>query len=186
MESLMFVLKPALKRLVKSLDDVFLVVTRQHSLTWIFPLPFSGREREKYAFLCFHPSCLVSAVLHAATQCYLLFVSGERIWQVQYTMFIWQGKFFIPILSRKWNHLSTQRATSFLDRLIMRRRIAKLYFPARSKKTLEMRHLNKTINTCMNVWGHQFVLEIKNNHQLLSGSCGLLFVNQMLLKLVAS
>lgn len=43
------------------------------------PTLLRKREREKYAFLCFHPSCLVSAVLHAATQCYLLFVSGERI-----------------------------------------------------------------------------------------------------------
>lgn len=47
MESLMFILKPASKWLVKSLDDVFLVVTRQHSITWIFPLPFSGKEKEK-------------------------------------------------------------------------------------------------------------------------------------------
>lgn len=162
MESLTLILKLAPKCLVKSLDRAFLVVTQQHSLTWISPLPFYGEgEKKPCIFLCFHPSCLVSVVLHAATQCYLLFVSGERIWQVQYTMFIWQGKFFIPILSRKWNHLSTEWAASFLDRLIMGRRIAKLYFPAWSplqkrKTELEMRHLNTKINTCMNVWAHPF------------------------------
>lgn len=79
----------------------------------------------------------------------------------------------------------------------------KLYFPAWSKEkrsnniyihtytqqpTLEMRHLNQP-NKYMHeslrpsVWFRK-----KENHQqqLLSGSCGLLFVNQMLLKLVAS
>lgn len=79
------------------------------------------KQREsKYVYFFVSLCYLVRAVLHAATQCYLLFVSGGRIWQVQYTMFIWQGKFFIPILSRKWNYLSTEWATSFLDRLITR------------------------------------------------------------------
>lgn len=43
----MFISEAALKWLVKSLDDVFLVVTRQHSLTWILPIPCSGGEKEK-------------------------------------------------------------------------------------------------------------------------------------------
>lgn len=99
------------------------------------PNPGFKKQREsKYVYFFVSLCYLVRAVLHAATQCYLLFVSGERIWQVQYTMFIWRDKFFIPILSRKWNYLSTEWATSFLDRLIMRERIAELYFLARSCK----------------------------------------------------
>lgn len=93
------------------------------------------KQREsKYVYFFVSLCYLVRAVLHAATQCYLLFVSGERIWQVQYTVFIWQGKFFIPILRRKWNYLSTGWATSFLARLIMREGIAELYFLARSRR----------------------------------------------------
>lgn len=90
----------------------------------------------EYAYFFVSLCCLVRAVLHAATQCYLLFVSGERIWQVQYTMFIWQGKFFMPILRRKWNYLSTEWAPSFLDRLIMRERSRKTLFPCVILKSL--------------------------------------------------
>lgn len=109
------------------------VILLRHQPPPPHPNPASKTE-SKYVYFFVSLCYLVRAVLHAATQCYLLFVSGERIWQVQYTMFIWQGKFFIPILRRKWNHLSTERAASFLDRLIMRGRLAELYFPARSRK----------------------------------------------------
>lgn len=78
MESLTFILKLAPKCLVKSLDHAFLVVTQQHSLTWISPLPFLGRDRKKYVYFFASIPAVLSVLFYMLPPNVIFYLCQER------------------------------------------------------------------------------------------------------------
>lgn len=74
----MFLLKLALKWLVKPLDGVFSLVTQQHSLTWIFPSPFLGKENEENMYFFASILAVLSVLFYMLPPNVIFYLCQER------------------------------------------------------------------------------------------------------------